>query len=90
MSKPITVPVSPHMPRPSCAKCGCTSVAVTFNPEVNALILSCDDCGARGACECSDAPRVKGGKSTRSIELPEVEADDDQGNDDRDDDGEGA
>lgn len=77
-----TIPVAPNMCRPYCVKCACTSVSVTFDASANALIITCDDCRAVGACEAADSPRVKGAKSTRTIELPE--ADDDQGDDDDD------
>lgn len=75
-----TIPVAPNMRRAYCLKCACTCVSVAYNADANALVITCHNCTAVGACEAADAPREPGGKSTRTIELPEV--DDDQGDDD--------
>ena len=74
-----TVPVAPFMSRPSCSKCGRDRVDCRFDATVDALILTCEVCGHTSACEPRSAVREK--VSTRSVVLPEVEADDDQGRD---------
>lgn len=65
---------------PACSKCGSGSVDCLYRAEVNAIILTCARCGYVSACEPRHAPRQA--KGTRTIELPEVEADDDEADDD--------